>query len=848
MSSFIRFRRIKEAVVDAEATTKVENLDFVWLRSPGALRTLPEIGWSSEAGANESTAGPTRPMPYDISTYGTTVYVICSGAFVGMTLLDVNTNAYFIGDTAMDRVFSKLFAMGFIFHDHVGVAATIKAIRAFVKNVSAKDRDDLSIEINHLTHTDSAAAQNSYMDLLTFAGDFGVGTVGCSAETLGTFEYVYMDRAKAEARAKGKPYANAVNQIALLFSEVDETMSDKLLKDAAETHALQVAQGFRVTTWDTGLHSVSKHGAIRLLDVKEMVWYSSNPAAGMQYFKKRATAFVGTFPVLAAGLHGLNNPTSLMRTITDFAEAFEIDTPVPHVMAERIATEVTRLAVSVTRRQDDEHAEEWARRICLHKSELRSSGKSLELRRFDGDSSSSSKGATGARAKEYATVWASEEFERTSALLVKLRSENATLEQLAEVALTCRTPPELHPTAGARLDALLDEERDAKPITLLLQVMLNSTIDPRTATPTIPFLAELRDKDTLGRVMAKRAIRSVMQIGPAGNIPAALRTLCLRDLVDQILDFEGKIDWIQCMLSPILAAFNAAKIARKHVNDGGHDRTTSDNFQLQLVSPAAESCMALLGYQEFTPYSIRAAYSVPMLNLQLFYGTNQQTTIVTRSHEFIRATNAEALAPLKRLLASPSPLDPVPTRWIVHASHASSSLLAFAAELHSEASRRRGRQTAGGSVDESGVMPHLSLSSSLGSGSVVQDAQSLATNGSKSKGTSAEVMLSLLNNDSLVVICMHVTEGGSPKTRAVEMYPSVIDAACRKSFGTSAASECWWHACNAKCPFEGYAGHALTHNKKVLEFDTAKWAASTSKSIVGKPVASMLAGASGFAK
>ena len=68
----------------------------------------------------------------------------------------------------------------------------------------------------------------------------------------------------------------------------------------------------------------------------------------MQYFKKRATAFVGTFPVLAAGLHGLNNPTSLMRTITDFAEAFEIDTPVPHVIAERIATEVTILAVSVT--------------------------------------------------------------------------------------------------------------------------------------------------------------------------------------------------------------------------------------------------------------------------------------------------------------------------------------------------------------------------------------------------------------------------------------------------------------------------------------------------------------------
>ena len=115
MSSFLRFRRIKEAVVDAEATTKVENLDIVWLRSPGALRTLPEIGWSSEAGANESTAGPTRPMPYDISTYGTTVYVICSGAFVGETLMDVNTNAYFIGDTAMDRVFSKLFAMGSFF-------------------------------------------------------------------------------------------------------------------------------------------------------------------------------------------------------------------------------------------------------------------------------------------------------------------------------------------------------------------------------------------------------------------------------------------------------------------------------------------------------------------------------------------------------------------------------------------------------------------------------------------------------------------------------------------------------------------------------------------------------------
>ena len=104
MSSFLRFRRIKEAVIDAEATTKVENLDIVWLRSPGALRTLPEIGWTLEAGANDTTVGPARPMPYDISAYGTTVYVICSGAFVGETLLDVNTNAYFIGDTAIDTL------------------------------------------------------------------------------------------------------------------------------------------------------------------------------------------------------------------------------------------------------------------------------------------------------------------------------------------------------------------------------------------------------------------------------------------------------------------------------------------------------------------------------------------------------------------------------------------------------------------------------------------------------------------------------------------------------------------------------------------------------------------------
>ena len=72
-------------------------------------------------------------------------------------------------------------------------------------------------------------------------------------------------------------------------------------------------------------------------------------------------------------------------------------------------------------------------------------------------------------------------------------------------------------------------------------------------------------------------------------------------------------------------------------------------------------------------------------------------------------------------------------------------------------------------MDESGVMPHLSRSSSLGSGSAVQDAQSLSTNGSKPKSTSPEVMLSLLKNDALVVICRHVTEGGSPKTRAVEM-------------------------------------------------------------------------------
>ena len=72
------------------------------------------------------------------------------------------------------------------------------------------------------------------------------------------------------------------------------------------------------------------------------------------------------------------------------------------------------------------------------------------------------------------------------------------------------------------------------------------------------------------------------------------------------------------MLAPILAAFNAAKITPKSVSNPGYDRTTSDDFHLQLIAPAAESCMALFGYETNASYSIRAAYSVPMLNLQIF--------------------------------------------------------------------------------------------------------------------------------------------------------------------------------------------------------------------------------------
>ena len=177
--------RTAEAVDSAASTAALENLDIVWLSPPGSLRSLKEMGWSSEGGGDESSVGPPRALPYDISTYGTTVYIACCGAFVGETLIDVGVKDLFIGATAIDMIFSKMYAMGLSLRENAGVQATIVAIRALVKNASARDFADLSIEVGHLTAIDSSELQNTYMDFLTFAGDFGVGTVGCSAETLG---------------------------------------------------------------------------------------------------------------------------------------------------------------------------------------------------------------------------------------------------------------------------------------------------------------------------------------------------------------------------------------------------------------------------------------------------------------------------------------------------------------------------------------------------------------------------------------------------------------------------------------------------------------------------------------
>ena len=111
----------------------------------------------------------------------------------------------------------------------------------------------------------------------------------------------------------------------------------------------------RVTTWEAGMHSLSKHGAIRLLDTKEMNWYTASPTTGAGIFKKRATAFISIYPVRSAGLRGITNPTSLMRLLTEVAEAFEIESAIPHVMAERVGRAMATLASSVSRRKDDEH-------------------------------------------------------------------------------------------------------------------------------------------------------------------------------------------------------------------------------------------------------------------------------------------------------------------------------------------------------------------------------------------------------------------------------------------------------------------------------------------------------------
>ena len=377
MTSVLRFRRTAEAVDSAASTAALENLDIVWLSPPGSLRSLKEMGWSSEGGGDESSVGPPRALPYDISTYGTTVYIACCGAFVGDTLTDVNIKDLFIGATAIEMIFSKMYAMGLSLRENAGVQATIVAIRALVKNASARDFADLSIEVGHLTAIDSSELQNTYMDFLTFAGDFGVGTVGCSAETLGVFEYTYMDRAKLGSRANGKPYSASVPQLAALFCEQTDLPDMRTLKSQAESHALAVGQGFRVTTWESGMHSLSKHGAIRLLDTKEMNWYTASPTTGAGIFKKRATAFISIFPVLSAGLRGITNPTSLMRLLVEVAEAFAIESTIPHVMAERVGKAIATLASSVSRRKEDEHGEEWAQRICQHKTDLRISGKSL---------------------------------------------------------------------------------------------------------------------------------------------------------------------------------------------------------------------------------------------------------------------------------------------------------------------------------------------------------------------------------------------------------------------------------------------------------------------------------------
>ena len=214
-------------------------------------------------------------------------------------------------------------------------------------------------------------------------------------------------------------------QLAALFCEQTDLPDMRTLKSQAESHALAVGQGFRVTTWESGMHSLSKHCAIRLLDTKEMNWYTASPTTGAGIFKKRATAFISIFPVLSAGLRGITNPTSLMRLLGEVAEAFEIESTIPHVMAERVGRAMATPASSVSRRKEDEHGEEWANRICQHKTDLRISGKSLESRRFD-DDGYSSKSSGGARAKEYATVWASDRYERVAALLVQHRNNGAS--------------------------------------------------------------------------------------------------------------------------------------------------------------------------------------------------------------------------------------------------------------------------------------------------------------------------------------------------------------------------------------------------------------------------------------
>ena len=588
-------------LTEAQQTVVRAKHPLLWSSGYTALmRGVPELQFTN---AGQTPAGVMMYRTHLCATAG----CIMPGAIVGSTLQGISVISKLVKDTSLNRVWSQLMALNFVPRQGGGYALLVKDLRAFVKGLTPAQKLPLTLEVTDLEDVVPGALRPElvWMSALTITGESGICKAGDTAELWGEFLMLICNYIQPEHRAAATPFAAASKALLNICKGEELSIDSTGVPDDDETAAYLVATWWRSSAWPVGLHLLVSPGTQRKVVCIARLKYAKKPKEFQGLYVDRVDTALPCFRMLQQGLAGASG-SEFWDAVAAIAALTDNESEVPHVQVDRVERTLIELPQAATTRQRNPaggHVEPavWLAQVRSHLKQKAKLGP-------QGGSSSgggSSDNVSSLLADELKALWWSNDWLYCEELWSNyFHSADCNLVLLAEWFLTSKTPSELYPKDAIEAQALTVSESGLRPFPVVHQVMFGKR-QPEKVMPKLTFIAEVRQKQNMARLLAKHAISAML---PASTpVPAILSTLELSGMYDVLVGSKPEAHNLEFQIDAVIcAAFNSGEISQI---EAGNRYT--DFHRLSRLEKAASAVFALLGFHPDGPRSLRTTFATP---------------------------------------------------------------------------------------------------------------------------------------------------------------------------------------------------------------------------------------------